>query len=253
MSTRKNNWVPALLLVLTLVLTGCGSSEPQGGQVTPNTEAAATQPVETAQSAETEQPTEPAETEATEAPVSLGRLEGGIYTNAYAGFGCEMDDSWTFYSAEELQEIPENAKNALEGSDIGEELADLEQITDMMAENADLLANVNVLYTKQDMTERLAMMAFSEEEIIDITLENKDEMIAGYEQAGIHVSSIEKVQLTFLGENRWCLKTVAETEEIPLYNVQMFDFQKGAYSVTLTITCFVEDNTQTILDLFYPV
>lgn len=242
MKNRKNCLIPAMLLALALVLTGCGSDQPQGGQVTPATEAA--------QIAET---TLTAETEAAEAPVSIGRMEGGTYTNTYAGFGCDLDESWIFYSAEELQEIPDSVKDAVEGSTIGDAMQNMEQFADMMAENADLLTNINVLYTKQDMTARLAMMPLSEEKIMDLTLEDRDEMIAGYAEAGLNVSSLEKVQVPFLGETRWGLKTVAETEGIPCYIVQVFDFKQGAYGVTLTATSFMEDNTQAALDLFYAV
>lgn len=242
MKNRKNCLIPAMLLALALVLTGCGSDQPQGGQVTPATEAA--------QIAET---TLTAETEAAEAPVRIGRMEGGTYTNTYAGFGCDLDESWIFYSAEELQEIPDSVKDAVEGSTIGDAMQNMEQFADMMAENADLLTNINVLYTKQDMTARLAMMPLSEEKIMDLTLEDRDEMIAGYAEAGLNVSSLEKVQVPFLGETRWGLKTVAETEGIPCYIVQVFDFKQGAYGVTLTVTSFMEDNTQAALDLFYAV
>lgn len=198
--------------------------------------------------------TAPAETAAPEKPLTLGRMDGGTYTNTYAGIGCTLDESWTFYGAEELQEIPAAAKEAMEGSDLGELMGDVEQITDMMAENAELMANVNVLYSKQDLAERVVVGAMSEEGILDVMLENqKDQLIQAYEQAGITISGIEKTKVTFLGEEHWALKTTGETQGVPVYFLQTFNYQLGAYSMTLTATSFVEDNTQTVLDLFYAV
>ena len=79
----------------------------------------------------------------------MGRLEGGVYTNSYTGYGCNLDSSWTYYSAEELQDMPEAVKEAMEGSELGDSIDTLNQFTDMMAENVEALTTMNVLYQKQ--------------------------------------------------------------------------------------------------------
>lgn len=234
MKKRTLCWILAGLLILSLA--GCGSSQPQSGQVAPPAE------------------TKPTETKPTENPLSLGRMDGGTYTNAYAGIACDLDDSWTFYSAEELQEIPDAAMDAMDGSELAKQMENFEQITDMMAENADKMVSVNVLYTKQPLAARVTTQAMSEEEILDATLDQqKDQLLEAYEQAGIHASSIEKTKVNFLGEEHWALKTVAETQGVAVYFLQVINYKLGAYGVTLTATSFVEDNTQMVLDLFYRV
>ena len=40
-------------------------------------------------------------------------------------------------------------------------------------------------------------------------------------------------------------------EGVPYYTLQLFDYRLGQYSVTLTLASFVEDNTESLLDLFY--
>lgn len=90
----------ALLLVLALAfgLTACGKEDKDiSGKVTPATEAAP---------AITEPAPETTEAPAEDRPVSLGRMEGGVYTNEYIGIGCTLDANWTFKTAEELQELP---------------------------------------------------------------------------------------------------------------------------------------------------
>ena len=223
----------ALLLVLSMLLCGCGSSKPTG-EVTPITEAA----------------TEPAPTEK---PLSFGRIEGGIYTNDYAGIGCQLDENWSVYSAEELQELPEMVNGAVEGSQMEQVMEDYPQFFDLQAENVNDLLAVNVVYTKVGMQERLTYAVLSEEETIDATLQHKDMMIESYIQAGMEVESVEKVKLTFLGEEHWGIRTVAYTNGVPIYMLQVMDFKLGTYGMNLTATSYLEDNAQSVLDLFYSV
>lgn len=236
----------ALLLACLMcagALMGCGSSEDISGTVTAKEDAESTAP--------TSEITEAAE--ATEEPLSLGRLEGGIYTNSYAGYGCELSSDWTFYSAEELQELPEAAKSAMEGSELADSLADYQQISDMKAENANDMQTVNVMYTKMSLADRVASAALSEEELADTVLAQKDSVIDAYEQSGMIVSSMDKVEVSFLGETHWALYTAGTVSEVPFYMLQVMDYSRGAYGVTLTVQSYYEDTTQDVLNMFYAV
>jgi len=223
----------ALLLVLSLLLTGCGgaaSQEEVAGTIAPaQTEAAAE-----------------------ERPVSMGRIEGGTYTNAYAGFSCTLDSNWEFYGADELQELPENAKAAMEGSELGDSIDTLNQFTDMLAENVENFTTINVLYQKHSMEERLAFAMMNEEQIIDNTLQMQDQLVEAYAQAGIEVESLEKVTVNFLGEERTAIHMSSMMEGVPYYTLQLFYYDLGQYSITLTLASFVDDNTGNLLQLFAP-
>ena len=229
----------AALLAL-LLLAGCGAEpEEVGGQLTPADDS--TTPVETTEVPDPEK------------KAALGRLEGGVYTNSYTGYGCTLDENWTFYSAEELQELPENVAELMEGSELAETGDFLGQITDMMAENVNDLTTINVLYQKLSMQDRLVYMALNEEQIIDATLGQMDAMVDAYAQAGIMVDTMEKTTVTFLGEERTALLTSATIEGIPYYTLQLFDYHLGQYSVTLTLASYVENNTAQLLELFCEV
>ena len=219
----------AILLVLAFLLAGCSqNSAPHSGTV--------------------EQI--PTESPVVEKEVSLGRMEGGVYTNTYAGFGCKLDSTWTFLSAEELQQLPENVAEMFKDTEMA---TDLTQISDMMAENVDEMITMNVLYTKVPMAERVLYAAMSDEEVVDATLAQKDAMISAYEQAGLHVDSMEKVTVWFLGEECAALHTACTVEGYPYYILQIFDYHLGQYGVTLTLSSYIEDNTASMLDLFYAV
>ena len=228
-----------LALALVLALAGCSGNKEPGGTITPKNED--TQETTTA----------PAE-ETTEATVSLGRMEGGVYTNEYAGFGCELDESWSFKTAEELQDLSQLTEDMLRDSTFAD--SKYSTITDMMAENYELLASINVNYTRLSVSDRVTFSTISEETLIDTTLLQKDDMIQSYAQSGIQVSSMEKTQVSFLGEQHYAIHTVATIEDTPYYLIKLFCFNLGGqYNVTLTLASFVEDNTAGLLELFYPV
>lgn len=225
-----------LILVLTLLLCGCGKpEEPVSGQVTPR---------------ETETAGVPAEPERT---VSLGRVEGGEYRNEYVGYGCKLDSSWTFYSAEELQELPADIAEQMEGSQLGDMAEQLTQISDMMAENVDMLTSINVLYTKLGMQERLSYAVLTEKQILEAVLSQQDMLMDAYSQAGIEVSAMELVTLSFLGQERYAIHTTATMQGIPYYTLQVYDYHLGAYGVVTTFASYVEDNTASLPELFYSI
>lgn len=233
---NKNSFLALVLAVLMVAsfFTGCAAKEPEAGTVTPIS---------------TEAPTEAS----VESNVSLGRMEGGVYTNSYTGYGCTLDSNWVFRTAEELQELPENIEELLADTEMSEVTAKYTQINDMAADNQTDSSFINVIYTHVPLNELLAYATMTEEQIVDTTLAQQDVMISAYAETGIQVSSMEKVFVNFLGEERVAIKTEADIQGYPYYILQIQDFQLGTYGVTLTISCFFQDNTQALLDLFYSV
>ena len=223
----------ALILIFALLLCGCGSKAPETGAVTPLTEAA-TQPQE-------------------ETSFSMGRLDGGVYTNTYAGFGCQFDSNWSVYTAEELQELPDMVYSTIEGSQLESIMENYPQIFDLQAENVNDLLAVNVVYTKVGLQERLLYAAQTEEETVDSILSQADMIKESYGQAGMEVVSMEKVKVSFLGEEHYAIRTVSNAQGVAIYMLQIANFDLGAYGINLTATSYVEDNVQSVLDLFYPV
>ena len=226
-----------LILVLSLLLSGCAAEkQPPSGTVKPVEIQAATRPAEA------------------DASVCLGSFVGGTYENAYAGYGCTLDSGWVYKSAEELQDISALSQDLLEGSEIDLSGSNLAQVTDMMAENMDLLASMNVLYQQITPQEKLTYSLMGEGEIIDSILQSEDALISSYAQAGIDVAAINKVSVTFLGETHSAVHTSASIQGTNYYILQLFNYKLGGdYAVILTLSTFVEDNTGRLLDLFYPV
>lgn len=187
--------------------------------------------------------------------MALGSIENGVYSNEYAGIACALNENWVYYSAEELQALPDNISELFADTEIADQIADSTVIADMQAENAENLLGVNINFTKLGIKERLAYSLLSEEDAIDVLLSQKEMITNSYAQAGITVSSMEKVTVTFLGQEHFAVKTQATLRlddiELPYFILQIMNYKLGSYGMTLTASSYVEDNTQSVLDLFY--
>lgn len=235
---HKRVWSLVLILALAMSLAACGNGQkPVSGNAAP-TAAPTTVPT-----------TAPAETAPAGNPMSLGRIDGNTYINDYMGFTMTLDDTWIFSSAEELQELPDNIAELLEGSEVGEALENFEQFTDMMAESVEELASINVLYQKLDMSTRLAYATMTNEQILDSTLEQSEMLKEAYAQAGMEVQSMEKVTVTFLGEEVAAVRTHMRIQGMDYYTLQVMDYHLGQYTATITFASYVEDKTKSLLDL----
>ena len=220
-------WIAAILAaMMVLSMAACGSQEPPASNLTPNNNAAQKD------------------------TVSLGQMQGGIYTNTYAGFQCALDENWTYKTAQELQELPDAAKDLFEGTALEAEMLDVTIISDMMAENLTTLSSMNVQYQKLDLAQRLIFATASDDQVIDETLKEKDSMIASFTQAGMSDVTIEKKTVTFLGEERPVIYTTCTVSGVPCYMIQILDYSKGSYGVALTLSTYMEDTTESLLALF---
>ena len=141
MKNRKLALALVLLLIVSM-LTGCGGKKPAGTE--PISTEAPTTEAPTTEAPTTEAPTTepPATDPLPDNSLALGRVEGNTYTNTYAGIGCDLDSTWTMYTADQLQELPAATMEMLEGTEMGDAMANVIQFTDMMAENVELLSTL---------------------------------------------------------------------------------------------------------------
>lgn len=239
---KKNLSRLALILALAMTLSGCSGKTAPTGTITP---APAAQ--ETTAPAETEAPT-----------VSLGRMVGGIYENAYVGYGCTLDENWEYYTAEELQDLSDLTQEMLQDDKMIDNHEEYQYILDMAAENVTDLTSINIIYNYVDTRSRLSSVFLSQEDYIDLYLSQKDQLADNFAQSGITLYSMNKVKVSFLGQEHWAAHCEASYTsngvDVPYYLIQLFDTKPGGrYLVTLTLASYMEDNTESLLDLFYPI
>lgn len=249
----------SVLLLTSLLLSGCGAKEPEESIIEPAATEAPTVEPSSETSPEpapaTETPAEDDSATEGERVLDIGQFSGSTYTNNYAGFGCTLDGSWVFADAQQLQNITDVSLDLMEEADLEDyfDTEGLTSITDMYAENSEMMSTVNVMYTKMELAERLSYLTMDEEAVIDTVLSQSDYLVSLYESMGATVISMEKVQVNFLGEEHYAVKTVTDSQGITAYTLQFSDPFKGAYSITTTIISYGEDNTQAVADLFFPV
>ena len=84
-----------LMAIWMLALTACGQQPPEqtGGSVEPGTtpDQSVTGQVDASQPDEEE--------------LEMGSVNGGTYTNAFAGIGCTLDETWVFYTEAQIAEL----------------------------------------------------------------------------------------------------------------------------------------------------
>jgi len=236
---KKLHFFVVCALMLALLLSGCGG-ESVGGEITPLDT--------TAGNAATTEATAEGDKE-----VSLGRMEGGVYTNTYAGYGCKLDSNWTFATAEELQDLPDDMKELFADTQMSDAVNNYQQIIDMQAQNTQDLLSVNVTYTKLDLQSKIAYALMSEEDAIDSVLAQEDLLITTYQQMGIENAALKKDTVTFLGEEHTVARMSASIQGVPYYTLQIMNYKLGNYGVTLTLGSYGEDKTDSLLELFYKV
>ena len=234
------------LLTLTMLLAGCAGRAAGTAQTVPASAPEILAPRDT-------EPVPSSVPEVTERQMTLGRVEDGVYTNTYAGIGCRLGEGWDWATAQELQELSREVKEALEGTAVGSTIQDGTQVYDMQAQNVEALTTTNVVFTKLSAKERLAYALMSDEDLIQSNLEQKDALIESYAKAGIMVTSMEAVQVSFLGESRTALRTQSTYQGVAYYMLQVFDYRLGEFGMTLTVGSFQEDHTQELLALYYPL
>lgn len=228
----------ALLMVFSMTLTACGSDDGAKNNEGKNT---------TTDSAGSTGKNED------DKGLSLGGYDSNVYTNYYIGLTCRLDENWTVYSADELQDLPDSVQDIYEGSDLGDAMDDYEQIFDMAAENATDLTSINIVYTKLKEAEKQLYWNMTQEETVDAILSQKDMLISAYTQAGVSVQELTKVQVQFMGQECYGIHMKATVQGIMLYTLQFPFFQEGDFSVTLTLSSYQLDKTEALMQLFAPI
>ncbi len=253
---RKKVTGLVMVLAMAMAFAACGGKDAEdiSGKITPvvsDEQEKGDTDVTPTEAAKDEEP------EATEAPeeegkaTSLGRVQGGMYVNEYMGVSCTLDSNWEFYTAEELQELPQNVEELFAGTEAEDFMSDIQSITDMTAENATELTSMNIMYQKMSVQERLAFAGMSNDDVVEaMVTSQKDLLIATYAQAGINVHEMYKKTVTFCGEECDVVYMACDVNGVAYYGIQVFDYTLGDYAVTLTVTSFVEDKTEELLALF---
>lgn len=237
---KNLNKLLALTLALALVfaLTACGS-QPKGS-VTPDNSAATPEPASAPESAPEPEPE-------SQDDVGLGSMSGGTYENDFVGIGCKLDDTWTYYSDEEIIELNGLMVDSIDDEDLAEQLRSSDSFYDMLASNNEG-SSINVVLENLGLIYGHTLDAGS---YIDIALKSLEDQLT---LMGVSAATCEKVSFDFCGkqtEGLYIAGTLSiEGIEVDMYQ-RMACVKAGGYMTCVTSCSYFEDITTDLLDMFY--
>ena len=173
----------------------------------------------------------------------FGSTVGGKYENTYIGIGCELDSQWTYKSDAEIL-----AQNNLTMEYMDESTADLlenaQLIYDMMAIHSNGVNNVLVNLEK---VTPLQLVATDLNTMLEQSVPSVESAMTnmGYTNFTWEVSDV-----TIDGKTFPALKIRSEINGVVAYQTNV-SIKCAQHIASLTVTCFAENDTQTILDSFY--
>lgn len=119
--------------------------------------------------------------------------------------------------------------------------------------NRDSSDFIQLVYQKLSPEDIQAYASMNEEEAIDFVISLMDDPSTLADGLKTVVTKVEKTTVNFLGQEHYAIKYYMKEDDVDVYMVQLIDHSRGSYAVTLSLGTYVEDNTQAVADLFFPL
>lgn len=175
---------------------------------------------------------------------SFGLIQGAKYENEFIGIGCEFDESWTFYTEEQIKQL-NNISADLMGEELAESIKNATIIYDMMASNTNG-SNVNINLEKVGLIQNAAID-------IKTRLENTLPSIKeGLTNMGLTNITSEITTVTFAGKKTDAIKITGDINGVKLYETVMC-IKTNQYITSIAVTSVNTDKTGDIISKFYKV
>ena len=172
----------------------------------------------------------------------FGKLDGAKYENAAMGIGCVFD-GWNYHSQEEIL-ATYNLVQSSSSEEVAEMLKNNTSIIVMYAESADQLQNVNLVL---DSNAAPFVQAYGEDEYFQQLIQLYEQVAPGQGWNDFTSEVIERQIGT---------KTVKGLKDSFILNgVKVFQKQlawlNGDYVDILTVSCYLTDDCDSVLEHFY--
>lgn len=178
-----------------------------------------------------------------EAVVQTGTLEGYKYENKFLGIGCELDESWTYASAEELAQMIGQTAEMFD-DDYADKLKDQDMFYDMMAVTEEGLVSINVVIQNVGI---LYGTALSEEKYLELAEDELEEQLGS---AGMENVETARITANFAGAERNGIHISSTIQGVPYYCTQMC-IKQGQYIASISLCSFSEDIGAELMAYFY--
>ena len=210
----------ALALLMTLSMAACGSQKDDqaGGAVTPGVTG--------------------------DAVPDMGTVSGGTYTNRFAGISCTLDDSWYFYTDEQIDELNGFVRESTSDEELKARLESSSSVQDMYAASTDGLMTINVVFTNMGL---LGGSTVTPQDVAELSVE---QVPAALESYGFTDVTAQLTTVDFAGQkNVPAVAVSAMNGDIATYEL-LVCLKAGNYSFSVTLCSFTEDVTADMAALF---
>ena len=177
------------------------------------------------------------------AEFSLGATDGLIYENKFIGIGCSLDEGWTFYSDEEIQDLNNYAADVA-GEDYEEAMKAADIVYDMYAISDNQLDNIKVNLQKVN---NIALEQLDIKENFENTI---PELRKAFENMGYTDLEFEITSVSINGEEVMCLQSYGVIDGLTMYQ-KIVSIKCDGYLSNITVTTYQEDLVDSVFETFY--
>ena len=247
----------AILMVLTLMvsMTACArliSTVINGQTEPPVTTAAPTAPPTTVPPETTPPTTTPPETTlpATTPPATEPQLEdnyyvgqtvNNVYTNAFLGITCQLDDRWLVYDEDQLAQLAGLTADLMNNEQLENAIEQGTVVTAFYASSGQ--ENMNITLERLSLINGILM---DEEDYVELA---KDQLKAALERTGCINVTVDPAKLPFAGEECHGVKVYASLQGVDVYET-IICIKNGNYMVCAVFCSAVTDTTESMMEMF---
>lgn len=181
--------------------------------------------------------------ESAENEFSLGTTDGLIYENKFIGIGCTLEDSWYFYSDDEIMQL-NNYVEDVAGEEYEEIMKDADLVYDMYAISDNQMDNINVNLEKMD---KLSLEKLVVEDSLEAGVPIMKDTFSNMGYSSFE-AEIDKISIE--GKEFTCLSSIGEIDGVKMYQ-KLFPIKCNGYLANITITTYGEDLVDELVGRFY--
>ena len=172
-----------------------------------------------------------------------GTIEDNVYWNETMKIGCALDETWYFYSEEEIMEANGTTAEVLEG-EIAEMIENGGTLTDMFAQNLETGATVNVVFERVSLANSLL---YNEKNYIEASTATVEEAFA---QMGIEDVAYTIQEAEFMGQTHMILQITGLYSGVPVYE-QVAVVKDGRNFTVVSVFSVLEGEAEEVLSCFF--
>ena len=172
-----------------------------------------------------------------------GTIQDNVYWNETMKIGCALDETWYFYSEEEIMEANGLTADMLEGK-ISEMIENGGAITDMFAQNLETGATLNVVFERVSLPDSLL---YNEKNYIEASTATLEEALT---QLGIEDVAYTIQEAEFMGQTHMILQITGLYSGVPVYE-QVAVVKDGRNFTVVSAFSMQEGEAEEVLSCFF--